>query len=223
MTAALGTLIPETIDYPDQDGNPMSDNMLQFHWIVTLKCGLDDLFRDQPDVLIAGDLLWYPVEGDNKTRTAPDVMVVFGRSKAFRGSYQQWRESGIAPQVVFEVLSPGNRPGEMARKLLFYEQHGVEEYYIYDPDSVRLTGQRRDQNGDFMAIPKLQGYVSPRLGIRFDMSGDELVVYRPDGRRFRTNLELSEQAARAEMLQQKLEQLHAKLKAAGIELPEETP
>jgi Uma2 family endonuclease len=32
-------------------------------------------------------------------------MVVFGRSKGDRGSYQQWKEDNIPPQVVFEILS----------------------------------------------------------------------------------------------------------------------
>ncbi|MCU0875242.1 MAG: hypothetical protein MUE50_23160, partial [Pirellulaceae bacterium] len=74
------------IEYPDSDGLPMSDNTLQFQWIVTLQGGLDALFRDDPDVFVAGDLLWYPVEGDNTVRAAPDVLVVFGRPKGYRGS-----------------------------------------------------------------------------------------------------------------------------------------
>lgn len=57
---------------------------------------------------------------------APDVMVVFGRPKGDRGSYQQWREDNIPPQVVFELLSPGNRLAEMVRKLRFSERYGVE-------------------------------------------------------------------------------------------------
>jgi Uma2 family endonuclease len=60
---------------------------------------------------------------------APDAMVAFGRPKGHRGSYMQWRGGGIAPQVVFEVLSPDNRAGELARKFQFYERFGVEEYY----------------------------------------------------------------------------------------------
>ena len=87
----------------------MSDNTLQFQWIVTIKGGLDALFRHDPDVFVAGDLLWYPVEGKPKIRIGPDVLVAFGRPKGERGSYRQWEEGGIAPQVVFEILSPGNR------------------------------------------------------------------------------------------------------------------
>ena len=57
---------------------------------------------------VAGDLLWYAQQGDPTERLAPDAMVVFGRPKGDRGSYKQWEEDGIAPQVVWEVLSPGN-------------------------------------------------------------------------------------------------------------------
>jgi Uma2 family endonuclease len=32
------------------------------------------------------------------------------------GSYRPWEEGNIAPQVVFEVLSPKHSPGEMVRK-----------------------------------------------------------------------------------------------------------
>src|SRR5207249_9185989 len=122
----------QEIVYPDSDGEPMADNTLQWEWVVTFKGGLDAVFQYDPNVFVAGDLLWYPVEGDPTIRTAPDAMVVFGRPKGDRGSYQQWREAGIAPQVVFEVLSPGNRPAEITRKLGFYERYGVEECYLYD-------------------------------------------------------------------------------------------
>src|SRR3954451_10088857 len=117
----------KAIVYPDSDGLPMSDNTLQFQWITTLVGGLAALFRHDPNVFVAGDLLWYPIEGDNKTRTAPDAMVAFGRPKGYRGSYMQWREGGIAPQVTFEVLSPGNTRAEMDRKRGWYFRLGVEE------------------------------------------------------------------------------------------------
>ena len=65
--------------------------------------------------------------------------VAFGRPKGYRGSYKQWEEGNIAPRCVFEVLSPGNRKPEMDRKFEFYETYGVEEYYVYDPDSIKLS------------------------------------------------------------------------------------
>jgi Uma2 family endonuclease len=47
-------------------------------------------------------------------------MVAFGRPKGYRGSYKQWEGDNIPPQVVFEVLSPGNSPAEMDLKFQFY-------------------------------------------------------------------------------------------------------
>ena len=98
---------PEVI-YPDSDGQPMAENTLQFRWIVTIQGNLDLMYRDRPDVFVAGDNLWYPVRGKPNIRRAPDVYVVFGRPKGHRGSYKQWLEDGIPLTVVFEVLSPRN-------------------------------------------------------------------------------------------------------------------
>ncbi|WP_204103995.1 MULTISPECIES: Uma2 family endonuclease, partial [Spirulina sp. CCY15215] len=79
-------------------------------------------------VFIAADLLWYPVkltkqqilEQEEPQKQAPDVMVVLGRPKGDRGSYRQWEEENIAPQVAFEILSPGNKKKDMETKFNFY-------------------------------------------------------------------------------------------------------
>jgi Uma2 family endonuclease len=197
LNPSTPSAIPE-IHYPDSDGQPMADNTLQFHWIVTLKEGLDWLFAQDPNVFVAGDLLWYPVEGDPKIRQAPDALVVFGRPKGYRGSYQQWKEEGIPPQVVFEVLSPGNRRAEMSRKLGFYDQYGVEEYYLYDPDTNTLAGWIREPDG-LEPITHLQDWVSPRLGVRFDPSAQPLALYRPDGEPLLSYGEMAQRADDADL------------------------
>ncbi|MEM8604271.1 MAG: Uma2 family endonuclease [Cyanobacteria bacterium P01_H01_bin.121] len=188
--------------YPDSDGQPMADNTKQFRWIVVIQQNLDWLFAADPNVFVAGDLLWYPVNGDPKTRTAPDVMVALGRPKGDRGSYKQWEEADIAPQVVFEILSPGNTRAEMSRKLLFYDRFGVEEYYLYDPDTHNLSGWiRRDRFLD--VIEPMANWVSPRLQIRFDLSTAELQVFTVSGQPF---LSYTEIAQRAEQEHQRAEQ-----------------
>ncbi|MEN9215355.1 MAG: Uma2 family endonuclease, partial [Gloeomargarita sp. DG_1_6_bins_138] len=163
---------------------------LQFRWIVLIKENLECLFAGDANVFVAGDLLWYPVEGHPEIRVAPDVMVVFGRPKGERGSYRQWEEDNIAPQVVFEILSPGNRLMEMVKKLRFYEEYGVEEYYIYDPEQNKLdVFLRRDRQ--LQEIGEVNGWESPRLGIRFELNPDELTLYYPNGERFKTTVELA--------------------------------
>ncbi len=189
---------PATIVYPESDGKPMSDNTRQYEYIVTIKEGIEALFPDS-NVAVFGNLLWYPTEGDARTRAAPDVMVAFGRPKGHRGSYRQWEEGGIAPQVVFEVLSPSNRPAEMARKHAFYQRHGVLEYYVYDPDHETLAGYLREA-GRLAPIPEMNGWTSPRLGIRFVPTPTGLELHRPDGRRFET---FQEVVCRADLAQRR--------------------
>jgi Uma2 family endonuclease len=208
------------VTYPDCDGLPISDNTQQFNWIVKIKENLEILFADRSDVFVAGDLLWYPVEGDNRIRCAPDAMVAFGVNKGDRGSYQQWIENNVAPQVVFEILSPGNRLAEMIAKYEFYARYGVEEYYVYAPDRMELTGWVR-QEGEFQVIEPIDGWVSPRLGIRFEL-GKTLEIFRPDGEPFRSPVEIAQQAIvdRSEALRQKerADAMAAKLRELGIEV-----
>ncbi|HEX4613402.1 MAG TPA: Uma2 family endonuclease [Urbifossiella sp.] len=168
--------------YPDSDGQPMADNTLQWDWMVKIVGELRELFAGQ-QVFVAGDLLWYPVEGE-LTRTAPDALVAFGRPPGYRGSYKQWEEGNIPPQVVFEVLSPSNTRDEMREKLRWYEKYGVEEYYLINPYKNHVLGHVRDEKG-LAAVAFMDDFISPRLRIRFEQNG-ELKLYTPDGREFRT-------------------------------------
>jgi hypothetical protein len=155
---------------------------------------------------------------------APDVLVAFGRPKGYRGSYLQWKEEAVAPQVVFEVLSPGNSVMEMVRKLAFYDRHGVEEYYLIDPAEQDVTGWRREE-GHLVAIDEMDGYLSPRLGIRFQLEAGRISLAAPDGRPFEDFVDLKHERdhqrlradaetvarehaeARARLLAEKLRQL----------------
>lgn len=208
MTPQQQAFISSEVFYPESDGKPMADNTKQFHWIVVIEQNLEWLFAEEPTVFVAGDLLWYPIEGNNKVCTAPDAMVVFNRPKGNRGSYQQWKENNIPPQVVFEVLSPSNTRREMERKLLFYDRYGVEKYYIYDPDRIELSGWLRSELG-LDSIEEIKGWISPRLGIRFNL-GEELELYRPDGGRFisfaEINQQLVQERQRAEQMEALLQQ-----------------
>src|SRR5690349_9252949 len=142
MTRILAPGAPAPIEYPDSDGEPMSDNTKQARWITVFHGNLEALLREVL-AFVAMDLLWYAREGFPEERAAPDVFVAFGRPRGDRGSYKQWEEAGVAPQVVIEVRSPRNSDDEMAKKHLFYEEHGVEDYFIYDPDSNHLQVYRR--------------------------------------------------------------------------------
>ncbi len=190
------------IIYPESDGLPMADNTKQFEIIVYIKKGLDLLFKNDPNVFIAGDLFWYPVEGQPKIVKAPDIMVVFGRPKGDRGCYKQWIEAHIPPQVVFEIVSPANTPIEMAKKLVFYNDYGVEEYYIYDPDKHELQGWFKNGELYLNPIENMQSWISPRLGVRFNNSSQSLELYGPDGVKIESYEEMEQRLQEKERLLQ---------------------
>ena len=66
MTTLTIPELLERIEYPESDGLPMSNNTEQWDWMMLIKEGLEALFINEPHVFVAGNLLWYAVEGDNR-------------------------------------------------------------------------------------------------------------------------------------------------------------
>jgi len=75
----------------------------------------------------------------------------------------------------------------------------------------------------------MEGWSSPRLGVRFELDSRTLQVYQPDGERFATYVELMQQREqerqraeqehqRAEQERQRAERLADQLRALGIGL-----
>ncbi|MEG4146917.1 Uma2 family endonuclease [Microcoleus sp. AT3-A2] len=224
----------EEIIYPCSDGQPLADSTIQYKLIVTIKEGCESLLKDDPNVFIAADLLWYPVEGRTDISQAPDVMVVFGRPKGDRRSYLQFREYNIPPKVVFEIRSFSDSQIKMNKKFSFYNRYGVEEYYLYDPERNQLEGWQRIE-GILEPIEPMEGWISPRLGVRFELPEEGLEIYRPDGEKFLSYSEINaerllerrraeqefqraeEASQRAEQEAQKAERLAAKLRELNID------
>lgn len=66
----------------------------------------------------------------------------------------------------------------------------------------------------------MEGWVSPRLGIRFSLSLEgQLNLFRPDGQPFETYEQIAGRASRAEVraevAEQEIERLKAQLRALG--------
>ena len=184
-SAALRLSSAAPVVYPDSDGEPMADNTEQFEFIQRVQANLDAI---RPD-FVAGDHLWYPVEGRPDIRVAPDVYVAVGRPKGHRGSYRQWEEGGVPLTVVFEWWSPNSTFRKELEKLQFYDRYGVDEFYTWDQTRRFFTAFVRD-GGELRPVDVTEGWVSPRLGIRFEVKDDTLVIFRPDGTPFLTLTEM---------------------------------
>ena len=48
----------QEIIYPSSDGQPMAESTIQYELIVKIKEGCESLFKDDPNVFVAADLLW---------------------------------------------------------------------------------------------------------------------------------------------------------------------
>ncbi|MDP5172033.1 MAG: Uma2 family endonuclease [Bacteroidia bacterium] len=173
------------------------------------------------EVFIAADLLWYPVQGDPRTVVAPDVMLAFGRPDGDRASYLQWLEDNVAPQVVFEVLSPSNTPMEMLSKQAFYFAHGVEELIVIDPGKKEGDPESffpcLRQGEEMVASPFAPvEWTSPRLGFRFRVEDGKLQIFFPDGSAFRSFTEIMRgldiETERANRAEAELEAMRARLR-----------
>jgi nucleoid-associated protein YgaU len=99
----------------------------------------------------------------------------------------------------------------MREKLRFYDEYGVEEYYLYDPDRNRLEiwMRRRTDAGPsrLAAQSHVRGWTSPRLGVRFAVTPETLELFDPSGHPFLTSIEL---ARRAYASQERAEQQAAR-------------
>ena len=199
--------VQQEIFYPSSDGKPMADNTLQFDTIVLLKTNLDILYLNQ-EVLVAGDLFWYPEEGNPKVVMAPDVLVSFGRPQGFRSSYKQWLEGNKPPEVVFEVYSEGNSKKEMQHKLEFYNRYGVQEYIFIEPYKQEFEIYVRHQGLlKQLSLERNQSWKSSYLDIVLEYgSDDKIYYYYPDGQPFRMPQELNKEW-RSELVAKRQEQV----------------
>lgn len=89
-----------------------------------------------------------PVPGEKKETTVvqPDLCVICDASKL--------DEKGChgAPDLVVEILSPGNARHELYTKFFLYEESGVKEYWIVQPqEKIMLVYTLED--GKFIGLP----------------------------------------------------------------------
>ena len=205
----------DEVEYPESDGQPMAEGDEQGHVIRTLFGGYADLFRDDADVHVSGDLFWYPVQGNPRVCAAPDVMVIDGclRDQNLK-AYLPWQHGGLPPRLVVEVLSPSNTVVEMLDKQGFYERHGVTEYVFIDPFAFAIRAWVR--SGDQFVTQLVTGpWVSPTTGVTYQFIGEEFVATGPDGRRWlRPEQEIARansEAARAVAAETEVARLRAEI------------
>ena len=188
----------------------MAETDVHREQMVYLIEALNDYFRAQPDIYVAGNLFVYYQEGNPGKRIAPDVFVVKGVPKGLRRIYKLWEE-GKGPDVVFEITSRGTRLEDMETKKRLYEMLGVREYFLFDPFGEyiesRLMGYRLE-GGRYRLIQE-RPVVSEELGLELRVEGEMLRLVDPfTGEKLLTPAEAQE-ARRREMAARRLAERRA--------------
>ncbi len=189
----------------------MAETDVHYRLMTDLRFELEQFFRGESDVYVSGNILLYYVEGNPKKRVAPDVFVARGVRKGDRRVYKLWEE-GRAPEVVFEVSSRQTWREDLNTKWRLYEDLGVKEYFIFDPEYDYLVEPLiawRLESGRYEAVEVVDGAVkSETLNLELVNTGETLRLRNPTtGQFLRTPLELAEEADR---LRLEVEQLRHK-------------
>lgn len=173
--------------YPESDGKPMAETDIHRRLLTTLVFTLETHFQNQPDVYASGNLLVYYVEGNPAKCFAPDVFVVRGVPKGERQIYKLWEE-GVAPQIIIELTSRKTWKEDLQTKWRLYEELGVQEYFIFDPEydylDDPLVGYKLE-NGKYVELEIKDGRVkSETLGLELVDTDETLRLFDPQTESF---------------------------------------
>ncbi len=102
------------------------------------------------------------VKGDDRTVVQPDICVICDPAKLTDFGCEG------APELIIEILSPGNSRKEMKEKFELYEENGVEEYWLVNPQDQTIliynlqkgkyAGSKPYIPGEVAASPYLRGF-----------------------------------------------------------------
>jgi Uma2 family endonuclease len=171
-----------TIEYPETDGEPVAETDVHIHLMFALNFALRNFFRNDVNVYVGSNLFIYYVEGQPGKRIAPDVFVARGVGKEARRIYKLWEE-GHAPDIAIELSSRQTWREDLHVKWRLYEQLGVSEYFIFDPEydylPEPLVGYRLENN-QYTPLEIINGRVrSESLGLELVDTGETLRLLDP--------------------------------------------
>ena len=229
MSTVIETLSPHyprtgVIYYPESDGKPMGETDLHRSQISYCVDALDIHFRNEPEVYVSGNIMFYYAEGDPHCVTSPDVMFVRGVNKSPRRIYKLWVERQF-PQVIIEISSRKTFQDDFNRKWRLYERLGAEEYYIFDPEysylATPLMAFQRNANDELEECEVVNGRIySPTLRLELvDTGRRTLRFFNPHAGQFL--LTAREEHEARELAELNLRRTQARLEAQNKELAEE--
>ena len=130
------------LDTPDVSHQKISGNLYgeMYHYFKGKSC---KLFAAPFDVVLKNK------KGIEDSVVQPDICVVCDPKKL-----ENDKRCLGAPDLIIEILSPGNTKKEMRDKYELYEEAGVYEYWVVRPIDKEIT-QFVLENGKYRALPPI--------------------------------------------------------------------
>ena len=132
-------LMIDDVVYPYSDGEPMGESQPHIEAIRALLDAIDDLYWDNENVSVHGNMHWYWKKGDATLTRAPDAMVIPGVPMDHdRKSYKSWEYADGVPSVIIETASRKTYRANLGEVRDDYEANGVREYFVFDASRLYL-------------------------------------------------------------------------------------
>ncbi|WP_075620662.1 Uma2 family endonuclease [Glaesserella parasuis] len=149
--------------------SPVPNRLHQRISMKLTKAFLDVFVNHQCELYVAPfDVRFPDSNGKIKTVVQPDLCVICDSNKL--------DEKGCigAPDLIVEILSPGNSKREMKDKYELYQEQGVSEYWIVRPEEQHIQIYVLE-NGRYIGVqPVVEGDVVTSIkfpALSFDTSG----------------------------------------------------
>jgi Uma2 family endonuclease len=149
----------------------------------------------------------------------PDVFWAGGVAGHIRKAWVAWEEGGRLPDVIIELLSSSTAKVDRGEKKDLYAQvFGTKEYFMVDPETLRVEGFDLVGRTYRAKVPDAQGrlwcrqlnaYLGFWHGVWTDAEADWARLFHADGSLLPTKAEAAEK--RAEAAEQRAEAAEAEL------------
>lgn len=138
----------------------MSPTPIKEHQRILRKLSTQlDLFVTEKNL---GEIFYGPFDvflDENSNAVQPDLLFISNENSHIIDAFQTVH--GV-PDLIIEVLSPGNKQHDTVTKKDLYEKFGVKEYWIVDPETKSATGYLL-KNRRYISLGEFVGNINSPL------------------------------------------------------------